>query len=55
MLADRCRGGRGRTGKGELYERKVDFPHDASPRRRMVIVGGSSIDDDNWHDLIINT
>ncbi len=25
------------------YERKVDLPHEGSPRRRMLIVGGEAI------------
>lgn len=36
---------KGTSGEGDLYERKVDFPHDASPRRRMETVDGLSIDD----------
>ena len=32
----------------------MDFPHDGSPRRRMVMVGGSSIDDGNWDISIIS-
>lgn len=49
------RSGKGKTGEGGWYERKVDFPHDGSPRRRMVMVGGSSIDDGNWDISIIGT
>lgn len=30
-------------GKGGRYERKVDLPHEGSPRRRMRTVGGESI------------
>lgn len=33
--------GRGARG-GKAYERKVDFPQEGSPRRRMLTVGGSS-------------
>lgn len=36
---------RGRSG---AYERKVDLPQSGSPRRRMVIVGGSSINRHCW-------
>lgn len=38
------------TGK-DMYEIKVDFPHAESPRRRMVMLGGSSIIDSN-NDMI---
>lgn len=37
-------GGEGGEGWREgTYERNVDLPHSGSPRRRIVIVGGSSI------------
>lgn len=35
-----------------LYERKVDLPQEGSPRRRMVIVGGLSMDRDR---LLVNS
>lgn len=41
--------GFGDDGKGRgrrLYERKVDLPQSGSPRRRMVTVGGLSMDSD---------
>jgi len=33
---------RGMRGEG-TYERKVDLPHEGSPRRRMLIEGGEAI------------
>lgn len=34
--------------EGDVYERKVDLPQSGSPRRRMVTVGGLSMDRFRW-------